>query len=203
MTKTTEKIKTFLQYRMWLILLIFLFTFVSFYWVLHAINAYKPEEKFSIFAECYGVKNQETFDSIDQMLNEKKVPSFQYYLYSPEDKDIASYYSRFGVESDIVILKEKDLLEMEDTIMDHFMILNDVLDASYANYEYYSYESHHYALKVFSKNDDVYNQKITLTTVLNFTSQNQEDYYLLINHKSVHFSKKTSVGYEVINALLN
>lgn len=196
---TKEKVKTFFQYRMWLVLLIFLFTFVSFYWILHALNAYKPEEKFSLFAECYGLNDKESFDSIDKLLEDKKIPEFNYYLYSPDNKDIASYYSKFGSKSDLIILKESDLDEMEDTITNNFMILDDMLDGSY---QYYKYTTNSYALKVYSYNDDSYNQTIKLSSMLNFENESQDNYYLLINNKSVHFNKKTTAGYLVLDSLL-
>ena len=38
--------------------------------------------------------------------------------------------------------------------------------------------------------------------MLNFENESQDNYYLLINNKSVHFNKKTTAGYLVLDSLL-
>lgn len=196
-----SKVKLFITNHIWLILAIFLFSFALSYWVITLENRYKKDEKFSIFVESWGINNEKLFKDIEEEIKEK-ISSFNYYCYAPDDINIASYYSRFGNESDILILKESDLIESKEGIKSTFLILDEKILNICDRESFYVYEDYKYGIKIYDNNDVSYNKNNPISSDYIFDKED-ESFYLLVNKKSVHFGKDKEIGYKVLKSLLH
>lgn len=192
MKMNRDKIKNYITYSWYIILLVCIFSYTLSYYVVSSLTKYKKEEVFSIFVTSYELKDKELEKKLLNKYHELGIEQVNIYNYLYEDKDIASYYANFGKKSDIVILYEPDLNEMKEYIKDNFICI------SISGYETYDYDGKAYAIKIYDSNSN----ENYLYNYFEFQGDIKCSAYLLINIDSVHFSSKEDLGYLIINDLL-
>lgn len=184
------RLKDYLTYSWYIVLLVSLFSYALSYYLVSYVNEYERTEIFSLFVTSYEVKD----DTLEQKIHEKYISyginKVEIYNYSYDDKDISSYYSSFGEKSDLIILYESDLKDMEKGIKERFKPLNEYS----VEYQTYKYEEVSYGIKI----DD----KMSLSSCFEFKGKINDDSYILINNTSPHFTASDSIGYHILNDLL-
>lgn len=189
-----KKIKTFFYYNGGISILIALLSFSVYYVVLSSIDSIKPYEQISIFSSTFGIKDDSLKDELSIKLKEKGVVEVNIYNYVPNDTNIADYFDRFGLSSDFNILPESDLVEMKEYISSYYVtltqeVINRFNSEAISNLDYYSYQSNQYGFKIYDKEDETYNSKLSFDQYFDFVSESQskESYYLLLSKSSLNF----------------
>lgn len=202
--KTKEMIGNFLQSRGWLMIMVLLLSYTGWYYVLNALNEYKKEEVFTLFTESYGVKNEAIISNLQNDFKEHGILKIEHYDFSPNRSNIGDLYTRFGADSDVLILKEKDLVDMEDVIGEVFYTTSEVLSyfPNWSQYEFYTDSEISCGLKVYDSENKNYNQNLKFDQFLNFeNAETPESFYLLINRGSIHFEAIADVGVDIMNKI--
>lgn len=201
-----EKVLRFIQMKGWSLILIFLLSFVGWYYLLGSINEYKKEEVFSIFTESYGIKNDKLLDPLLDEYKEHGIQKLNHYNFSSNDSHIADYYQRFGESSDLVILNEQELIDMKEFVSTKYYSKDEVLNYFpewTSEYQFYSYQEIYCGLKIYDKNDSRYNAKFNFNSFLEFENENNpQSYYLMINRSSVHFNNDSLLGRNITRDIL-
>lgn len=193
--KKSNQIKDYLTYSWYVILLISVLSYALSYYLVSYVNEYSRNEIFSIFVTSYGIKDNSLKNKIKEKYISFGIEQVNVYNFSYEDKNISSYYSNFGVKSDLIILYEKDLDDMKNYIQDYYLSMNEYSN----NYQMYKYEDNSYGIKIYEEN----NQEISyLNEWFNFDGEIKSSSYILINNKSPHFDTFSSIGYNILNDLL-
>lgn len=184
------RLKDYLTYSWYIILLVSLFSYALSYYLVSYVNEYERTEVFSLFVTSYEIKD----NTLEQKIHEKYISyginKVEIYNYSYDDKDISSYYSSFGEKSDLIILYESDLKDMEKGIKEKFK----PIDEYSVECQTYKYEEVSYGIKIA---DTMY-----LSSCFEFKGKINNDSYILINNTSPHFTTSDSIGYHILNDLL-
>ena len=195
MLKNKTKLKDYLTYSWYIVLLVAVLSYTLSYYLVSYVNEYKREEVFSMFVTSYGIKDNSLEDRIYDKYFGDGINKVNIYNFSYEDEDISSYYANFGEKSDLVILYESDLEEMGEYIENKFVQLNEYMD----EYSTYSYEDKAYGILI---NDNKNSGSSFLSSCFEFDGKIDKPSYLLINKTSPHFTSKDSIGYNILNDLL-
>lgn len=195
MLKNKTKLKDYLTYSWYIVLLVAVLSYTLSYYLVSYVNEYKREEVFSMFVTSYGIKDNSLEDRIYDKYVGDGINKVNIYNFSYEDEDISSYYANFGEKSDLVILYESDLEEMGEYIENKFVQLNEYMD----EYNTYSYEDKAYGILI---NDNKNSGSSFLSSCFEFDGKIDKPSYLLINKTSPHFTFKDSIGYNILNDLL-
>ena len=189
--------KDYITYSWRLLLIVLIFSYAFWYYVVSWRTEYKKEETFSIFITSYDWNNQLE----DELYNEFKddgILDFNVYNFSIDDKDLSSYYTNFGVKSDILILYEFDLNDMDEYIDDYYM----VIPSKYSNqFDCFKYNEAPYGIKLYDNENNEYNNSL-INKYNVFSGEKNQDVYILINKKSVHFDNEQDIGYSVLDYIL-
>lgn len=191
-----DKIKNFFSYYGWLVLVAIIVSFAGWYYVINTINEYAPNELIKFFIEAYQIKDDKIFNDLSDYLKEDGVQKIDVHTYSPDSKQIGDYYTAFGKSSDIIILHSKDLLDMSEAVSEDFISINAEFEAEMMEnvneiYDFYTFENNKYAIKIYSADDDEYNQRFTYQNWINFNAEEKEkyDYYMLFSKNSLNFGE--------------
>ena len=196
----------------WLLPIFFLVSLVAWYWPITSVNAFKPEETINIFAECYKFKDEELVDDLYEAFGSYGVENVSLNPYSPDDENINSYYTAFGVEADILLLTsstvDNNLHDVEEILKD-WIPFDDELIGELGipeGAEYFEAGEQAYALKVFDAFDEAY--PIDFSPFGSFEKEGLgEDVYMLLRSASPNFGSysdegKTENGLRTVRFLL-
>jgi len=182
----------------WLCLIFIIVSYVAWYWPITAIDAIKSSEKINFFVESYGLKENTLSSDIVSRFSSKGVVESNLYCYSPKDASISTYYTKFGTESDFIILYQSDLDTMfqnvsSTSVLSSFLPFTSELKSaaiSQNDYAYYPVNGADYALKVFDASDPTYNTLHPFSNLINFITDGvtAESSYLLLNAKTPNFA---------------
>lgn len=150
-------------------------------WVFNYLTTIKTEEKVCVFIGSYSV----SFEKAEE-LNEdrpKYLKTVDVNAYSINDNAFTSYLTIFGYEiGDILILPESYI--NEERCSDYFAEISEKYMAQFENLGFYSVSNKSYGIKVHDKDSHE-----SVIDCINFGSDdNDENYYLCFNIKSVHLS---------------
>lgn len=177
-----------------ILIVIFGIFYVSFYYVFKAKDELKANEKIQFFISGYGIKDYTYEEDIKKDLKDLEFFDVTSYSFSPYDKSISSYYEKFGVYSDILVLREKDLVDMDKYVDDKYLQLTNsiLIDNFLEHYDTFTYDSKIYGLKIHST-DATYNDLYSFDERNEFsiTEKEEENYYIVLNKSSVNFKKYT------------
>jgi hypothetical protein len=178
----------------WLVLIALILSYTAWYWAITAIDAIKNTEKINFFIESYGLKANTLSDDVVAKFADQGVVESNVYCYAPNDVSISSYYTKFGNESDFIILYQSDLDTMfqnpdSTSVLSSFVPFSSDLKKatmSQDDYAYYQVKGEDYALKVYDSADASYNTAHPFTSLIDFSSstKNGESSYLLLNAKT-------------------
>lgn len=203
----------FTQFGM-ILIVIFSLSYISFYYILKGKDELKANEKIQFFISGYGIKDYTYEEEIKEILKNLKYFDVMSYSFSPYDKNISSYYDKFGTYSDILVLREKDLVDMDKYVEDKYIQFTDkiIKQLSIDQYEKFTFDTKIYGLKIHSV-DTIYNNKYSFDKWNEFsiTSKEEENYYLVLNKSSYNFkdyiddnnSNFTNNGIKAFNVLMN
>ncbi len=190
-----EKIKDFLKYHTWLILIIIVIISTSWYYLINLKTEYKKDEQFSLFVLSQGFKNEELLYSFEEKIKTYNINLFNVYNYKDDDSNLDSYYERFGKTSDLLIFPKQDLIDLKDAIKDNFYVFDNFYQEDLS---YYSFENKNYALKLFEQDNTTYNNKLNINNIFSF----QKDSYLLINKHSYQIENNFELTKNIINLFI-
>lgn len=205
--------KFFTQFGL-ILIVIFSLSYISFYYILKSKDELKANEKIQFFISGYGIKDYSFEKDIKDNLKGLKYFDVTSYSFSPYDKNIGSYYDKFGIYSDILVLREKDLVDMDKFVEENYIQFTDEIinQLNIDQYEKFSFDSKIYGLKIHSI-DTIYNDKYTFDKWNEFsiTSIEEENYFLVLNKSSYNFkdyvnvnnSNFTNNGINAFNVLMN
>ena len=195
----------FLEYS-WVFIIAFgFFSYTVFYYPIHKINEYKSYEKIVFFSEAGFFKEKDFEDKILERFQDE-ILQVTVYDYSSKEPYLGTLYESYGARSDFLILSEKNLLTVDKFISDNFINLDDnFLKSNDNNYDYFTYDTLKYGLKVYDYENSDYNEKYKFLDWIEFDGN--DNYYLLANKKSVNFNlneeeKTTDNGYQVFDYLM-
>jgi len=181
----------------WLSLIFIIVSYVAWYWSITTIDEVKPYEKINFFIESYGLKDNTLSSDVVSRLSAKGVVESNLYCYSPKDASISSYYTKFGTESDFIILYQSDLDTMfqnvsSTSVLSSFLSFTADFKAAAvptSDYQYYAVRGQDYALKLYDANDASYNALHPFANLINFTLEgaSAESSYLLLNASTPNY----------------
>jgi len=181
----------------WLLLLFIGLSYVAWYWPISTLDSIKDYEQINFFFESYGLNDNSLQSDLLADLQEKGVVEVNLYDYAPTDASLTSYYDKFGVASDFLVLAGSDLDAMfadaaSTSIASEFVPFSSALRAATMpadDYAYYQVNSAAYGLKVYDASDASYNVAHPFDKLLEFTSSGvtADSYYLLLNAQTPNF----------------
>lgn len=182
----------------WLSLIFIIVSYVAWFWSITTLDEVKSYEKINFFIESYGLRDNTLSSDIVSRFSSKGVVESNLYCYSPKDASISTYYTKFGTESDFIILYQSDLDTMfqnvsSTSVLSSFVPFTSELKAAAVptnDYHYFSVSSQDYALKLYDANDASYNALHPFTKLIDFTSEGTtaESSYLLLNSSTPNFA---------------
>lgn len=182
----------------WLGLVFIIVSYVAWYWSITTIDEVKPYEKINFFIESYGLKDNTLASDVVSRLSSKGVVEINLYCYSPKDASISSYYTKFGTESDFIILYQSDLDTMfqnvsSTSVLSSFVPFTADFKAEAvptSDYQYYVVSGQDYALKLYDADDVTYNALHPFANLINFTldGASAESSYLLLNASTPNYA---------------
>ena len=193
MRKNKSSFNSFFMHNTPLFIVLYLFIFSSVYTLFNRHFALKNHEKVQIFSITYGVKDNYG-SALSSALKEDGVLDVMLYNYDKDERNLYNYFITMGGKSDLHIISGQTLAELQDVISDYYLPLtHEVLQAINAptinNYEQYYFEENAYGFALFKDGDDNYNNQFNYAEAYNFQNTNtSDDYYLLINKKSVNIA---------------
>lgn len=194
--KLTPNKKSLLNYFMyygWAIIVFGIVAFASLTLILSAVNKIYDHQRFSIFFSAYGLKEERYKDELLEELKDDGVIEINYYDYPCDSSKVVTYYTVYGEKSDINILSETDIKDMQQYVADYFINITDPLisDLGLSNdYTYYSYDEKAYAIKIFDKDDESYNDKFIYQEWIDFKKEDLSDnFYILLRRNSINFGE--------------
>ncbi len=193
--------KKFLSKHIFLIIFVYIISFVFVNYSLSAIHAYQDYEKFSLFIDAKEIKNDEMVKYLEKETKQCGIESFDYYCYprsSTSDNRLqTSMYQK--VAKDIVIISENDLKDMDESIQQHFVPIDQFIDIS--EMDYFVFDNQKYGLKIYDVQNETYSQEMGFTNFINYEDYSSNS-YLCIRSSSVHFGTKTNYGITILNNLI-
>lgn len=213
-----KRISNFILYNLIFIILIFGLSFAGFYLINHNIFKFKNYEKIDFFVEAFDYNDDSYLakykEGIVRKTSSSNTPilSSEIYCYSPLDTDYTNYFTKFGVNSDILILSSDSLKNLEEgkLLKEYFVPLNEAFTSSLNldSNKYYINDEEIFGLQVYSKDDSEFNKNTNFDKLFMFdNSVYKLDFYLLINKNSVNFSSLmenniTNNGVDALNYLI-
>lgn len=213
-----KRISNFILYNLIFIILIFGLSFAVFYLINHNIFKFKNYEKIDFFVEAFDYNDDSYLakykEGIVRKTSSSNTPilSSEIYCYSPLDTDYTNYFTKFGVNSDILILSSDSLKNLEEgkLLKEYFVPLSEAFISSLNldSNKYYINDEEIFGLQVYSKDDSELNKNTNFDKLFMFdNSVYKLDFYLLINKNSVNFSSLmenniTNNGVDALNYLI-
>ena len=145
----------------------------------------KDFEKFSIFTEASFINETSFRNQMNDVLPEDKIINL--YYADVNDRSYSTYFSSFGLNSDICLLSKATLDKFES-----IQFLN-LKDTKWDLTENYYFETYSIGVKCHSKDGTELNSYFTFGA---------DDYYLLILKNSVHLKGITSGKTDQTNRVL-
>ena len=203
-----SKVLNFFMFYGWSIIIFSLVAFAGLTLIVSRINRINDNQRFSIFFCAYGLKEERYKNELYEELKEDGVLQVNYFDYLLDDSKIVTYYTSYGERSDINIMSEKDVKDMQEVIAEHYIPLtNDLLtelglDAKYARY---AYENTEYGIKIYDKEDISYNSSFSYQEWINFSNDkgDTDSFFILIRKNSVNFGKSTTFGIKGLRYLID
>lgn len=165
------------------------------YVAVEAKDEYKGFEKIDFFGEAYSFLDDSLKKEILE-INKDKVFQVNTHVYSPRMNEIAKMYTAYGVYSDILLLREQDLRDMDKAIQTSFLPMNDAF-ISYCPIpnalSTYDYQGTPYAIKVYDVKDASYNAHYDLGKWLKY-DETLDSLYLLVNLNSENVATLNNVS---------
>ncbi len=213
-----KRISNFILYNLVFIILIFGLSFAGFYLINYNIFKFKNYEKVDFFVEAFDYNDDSYLvkykEGIVRKTSSSNTPilSSEIYCYSPLDTDYTNYFTKFGVNSDILILSSDSLKNLEEgkLLKEYFVPLSEAFISSLNldSNKYYINDEEIFGLQVYSKDDSEFNKNTNFDKLFMFdNSVYKLDFYLLINKNSVNFSSLmenniTNNGVDALNYLI-
>ncbi|MBO8427557.1 MAG: hypothetical protein IAC58_03280 [Firmicutes bacterium] len=213
-----KRISNFILYNLIFIILIFGLSFAGFYLINYNIFKFKNYEKLDFFIEAFDYNDDSYLakykEGIVRKTSSSNTPilSSEIYCYSPLDTDYTNYFTKFGVNSDILILSSDSLKNLEEgkILKEYFVPLSEAFISSLNldSNKYYINDEEIFGLQVYSKDDSEFNKNTNFDKLFMFdNSVYKLDFYLLINKNSVNFSSLmenniTNNGVDALNYLI-
>lgn len=213
-----KRISNFILYNLIFIILIFGLSFAGFYLINYNIFKFKNYEKIDFFVEAFDYNDDSYLakykEGIVRKTSSSNTPilSSEIYCYSPLDTDYTNYFTKFGVNSDILILSSDSLKNLEEgkLLKEYFVPLSEAFISSLNldSNKYYINDEEIFGLQVYSKDDSELNKNTNFDKLFMFdNSVYKLDFYLLINKNSVNFSSLmenniTNNGVDALNYLI-
>ena len=213
-----KRISNFILYNLIFIILIFGLSFAGFYLINYNIFKFKNYEKIDFFVEAFDYNDDSYLakykEGIVRKTSSSNTPilSSEIYCYSPLDTDYTNYFTKFGVNSDILILSSDSLKNLEEgkLLKEYFVPLSEAFISSLNldSNKYYINDEEIFGLQVYSKDDSEFNKNTNFDKLFMFdNSVYKLDFYLLINKNSVNFSSLmenniTNNGVDALNYLI-
>ena len=184
---TKRKIKHYIEYNWIIIILIFIITYVFFFYTISNIDAYISYEQLNFFIVARALKDEDLKN--DLMNQDKRILKYNWYLYPPELDNLYVLYQAFGENADILLFSKSDLEDLSSTIKGTFLQIEgefkNSLMEGVKELETFQYENKDYGLKIFDCNNEDYNNKYNFSAFLDFA--NNDDYYLVFAKNSKKF----------------
>ena len=165
------------------------------YFAIEAKDEYKGFEKIDFFGEAYSFVDDSLKKEILD-LNQEKVFQVNTHVYSPRMNEIARMYTAYGVYSDILLLREQDLKDMDKAIATTFLPMDEAFKTYCSipeNLIAYHYNEVPYAIKVFDVKDPAYNAHYNLGGWLKY-DETLDSLYLLVNLSSENVGSLNQVS---------
>lgn len=184
---TKRKFKRYIEYNWIIMIVIFIASYVFFFYTLNYIDAYKDFEKLNLFIVAESLKDLDLEDDLKKQ--DERILQYNLYLYHPDLAELYTLYQAFGEESDILVLSYQDLHDMSYAVKETFFEISGEFEESLLDgvptLDCFYYEENSYGLKIFDHDDESYNAKYHFEDWLNFATN--DDYYLVFSKKSVKF----------------
>ncbi len=165
-----------------------LLSYGVFYYPLSKINEFKNYERLNFFSEAGAIIDNNL--EADILKNHNQILEVNYYAYSPNNMDINSLFEAFGLDSDILIMRESNLKDLDYVISDVFVGFD---KEKSIELDTYSYSNYVYGYKLYDVNNQTYNEKFNFSQFISFVP-NVDSYYLVLNKKSVNIGKYNSLS---------
>ena len=191
---TKRKIGYFLEKNWGYLILLIALPALIMNFSINSINSYKDFESIYVFVTAKNIKKDFSSEIKEEYLN--KVNNFEIHMYNVNDSSLSNLYEANGVNSDFIILPERDANYYLDSDLKNPIYMEysqelknaifDGIDSS--SFIYKSNELNgEFALKIFDKDDQNYNDKINFESWFEFDST--YSYYLLLNRNSKKFGE--------------
>lgn len=199
---TKKRLGLYLEYHIIPLILLALISYGVFYYPLSKINEFKNYEKLNFFCEAGMIIDNDL--TLDIMEKHSEILEVNYYAYSPNNININSLFEAFGFDSDILIMRETNLKDL-DYVIDELFVGFDLTEQS-IKFDAYTYNNKVYGFKVYDCNNQTYNEQFKFDQFISFVP-NVDSYYMVLNKKSVNIGKfnslsKTSYALEVYKEIL-
>lgn len=193
--------KKFLGKRIFLVILVYILSFIFVDFSISSIHAYRDYEKFSLFIDAKGIKNDDMVKYLENETKQCGIEKFSYYCYPKSlTSDNSLQTSIYQKEAnDIVIINENELKDMDEAIQQHFVTIDQFFDEN--SKDYYVFNGQKYGLKIYDVQNETYNQKMGFANFVDYEEYSSNS-YLCIRSSSVHFGTKTNYGITILNNLI-
>ena len=178
--------------------ILFLLLWEAFHFVTRAVR----EEKLRFFLGVYdtseiGLDRDLLMEFADSGLRE-----VEFHAYAPDSSRYSTYFYSISANCDFIVLKEKDLMLLDEDVGFYFRALNANLLASLCPPEVdpdlYVYGENPFGIKIYDDRNPDYNRRLDFSSWLTFTKSGNEAYddcfYLLIGEKSPYFFSDSDLG---------
>jgi hypothetical protein len=190
----------FFTYYFYIIILVVTLSFTLSYYCLNLKFTYKKNQIFNFFTLSYQTLDDNQIIDKLASLYQDDIKEFNLYNFTSSNKNLTSYYTRFGASADLLILSSDDLSDMDEVIKENFIPLDNLHLDSF--YQYYTFDEVNYGIKVYQKGDETYNVQTSFSSCFDFASDGKDAYYLLININSLHFQTSDDIGYAILDSYL-
>lgn len=166
---------------MWIYIACVMVVVFAYSWIFGYLTTVKTEEKITVFIGC----NTVTFDKTEQ-LNESRpeyLKTVEVRSYALSDSMVDTCLSIFGYETgDILILPESKL--KAETCTEYYAEISADYQSEFDNLGWYEVDGKVYGIKIHDKESHQ-----SAVNCLDYgEGDDEQDYYLLFNKKSVHIS---------------
>lgn len=193
--------KKFLGNRLFLVILVYIISFIFVNFSISTIHAYRDYEKFSLFIDAKDMKNDDMVSYLENETKQCGIEEFSYYCYpkslTSDNSLQTSVYQKAA--NDIVIINENELKDMGEAIQQHFVPIEQFLDES--SKDYYVFNDQKYGLKIYDVQNETYSNEMGFANFVNY-EEYLSNSYLCIRSSSVHFGAKTNHGITILQNLI-
>ena len=199
---TKKTILHFLEYNWFIIIGTLILSYATFYVSFHSIHAYKTHEKVDFFIEGQYIKD--TNLEYDLINNIEGLYEVNYHIAPSQSESLYTLYEGYFNTSDIYILREQDFIDMQYLVKDRFINIGNDLPTYFSNtFDYFTLENNNYAIKIYDKDDNLFNEKMGFINFIEF-DKDLDDYYLAFNKNSLKFglnNESNSIAIDTVNYL--